>query len=757
MGAIYNDDRGHITLIQADFIENSSLTSNGGAIYNGRLSSIDRIDGDFIANYSKESSLYSDNSYYTGGAAIYNNDGTIGTITGSFIGNYTEVPSETGAIYNKHRDIESIQADLIGNHAKDKSSAGAVYNLGGKITFDALIKDIQITGNYVDAYAIDDYKRNIGICNSYYSSRTRPSDGIINFNAYNDHQIAINDGISGGSPRRTDQILNINVADGATGIVTFNNTVEDNTINVHKGTLVLGHYEGGTLTLTGLDANADGVDDTMEVNSSSASFRSSYIKIFEEATVNTKADYLGNNPTYNTSNIIVNNGTLNIKGGALYQRIGGTGTTNVTETLNLAYGPTNIAADSTLNNYGTITGDVSVEKGADVNAIITWDNLGKTIFDGSVSGISSMDVSFDLSLDFNDVVGKTTTVYAQKSDDITLELVDSDHISGIIIAGNTVVVAEQIDVSTDDYNATVGKVDDKTYIDVTSGSFDIAEGEKQTLSSITTAEGATVKVTGGTLVTDNKLTLANDAATSGVKAESGVIESTATVQLSEGTTSVAEGKSLELKAAVELADDTHAILNATDASLILQQDVVLGDNSVLTMNGHVSGSANFIGSGNATINVTGVFSPGNSPELMSYQDVTINYEAGSVLLMEIFGEAGAGVDGGHDKIVFDSCDVRFDGTIQLSIDDVATLVGGDEDVVLTFDLFDFDGSASVLTEGEFVLVYNSSDWVITANTDSLYTTGEVSLSFVSVPEPSTATLSLLALAGMLARRRRKAA
>ncbi|MFI3243511.1 MAG: PEP-CTERM sorting domain-containing protein [Akkermansia sp.] len=268
-----------------------------------------------------------------------------------------------------------------------------------------------------------------------------------------------------------------------------------------------------------------------------------------------------------------------------------------------------------------------------------------------------------------------------------------------------------------------------------------------------------ILIAGGTLdlASTTEIILASDTSTTGITVTSGVIATSSSLQLSAGITNVATGATLEIKAELNLADNIQASFGSIGASLILQKDVTLGANSVLTLNGNVSGSANFIGTGTATINYTGVFSPGNSPELIRYDDLTVTYLEGSTLVMEIFGEAGAGVEGGHDKIVFSGCGVSFDGTIQLSIDDVAALVGGDEDVVLTFDLFDFDGSASVLTEGEFVLVYNSSDWKITANTDSLYTTGEVSLSFVSVPEPSTATLSLLALAGMLARRRRKAA
>lgn len=71
--------------------------------------------------------------------------------------------------------------------------------------------------------------------------------------------------------------------------------------------------------------------------------------------------------------------------------------------------------------------------------------------------------------------------------------------------------------------------------------------------------------------------------------------------------------------------------------------------------------------------------------------------------------------------------------------------------------FDFEDGTNVAMSGIAILDYDSDEWSVSLDTSNMLTTGEVSLSFTMIPEPSTATLSLLALTAMLARRRRKVA
>ncbi len=793
-GAICNSTSAVIGDITGNFINNHILTNAGGvdvsaaggAIYN--WGTIDDITGDFIGNYICGGNGGEDIWMY--GGAIYCSLGSITkSVTGSFIGNYlscineSDVTSEYGivggAVYIKGRLRNEIVGDFIGNYievdhvvisssyyyigggaiATDSSSGvtltgnfygnyisadnvesskvlgGAIYNGECELTIYASSQDVVFCGNYIE---VDGVKESNAIYNS--------AKGEITFSSSNGYSIVINDGVTGAGG-------SIYISTSEDSSVEFNNILSGNNVVVDSGNMVLGEYAGGEISLTGIDYNNDGVVDTMRVDASEALLDNVTLTINSGGTLSTKADYLGNN------NVITNSGTINITSGTLSQEITGTGTINIFKDVTVAAGSMSVSASSTLNNHGVLHADLEVGSNADVNAMISADNIGQTIYDGSISGIDSMDVSFDLSADLFDLLGSVTTIYANADDNITLNLIDSDAVSGARVVDNTVVVDSSITVLMNELMATATKVDDVVSLTVTSGSLEIADGESQTISSITILDDASVNVIGGTLETDTSFVLGNDDATTGIIADSGVIESTGTVQLSEGTTTVASGKSLELVAELTLAANTQATLHATDANLILQKDVTLGANSVLTLDGNISGSANFWGDGTGTINYTGVYSPGNSPALVSYADISVNYETGTILVMEVFGEAGAGVDGGHDKISFSGCDVSFDGTIMLSIDDVDILVNGDASKVVTFDLFDFENGSSVLSEGDFILDYDSSNWLVTADTTNLYTTGEVSLSFAAkaVPEPSTASLSLLALTALLLRRRRRAA
>ena len=132
--------------IDMDFVglkdEQSSGRADGGAIYNEE-GTIGNITGDFIGNYAKSENRDA------GGGAIYNEE-TIGDITGDFIGNYVFSSSdpnynlsvEGGAIYNEGK-IGHITGVFIGNYAQSEStsaSGGAIYN-------DGTIENI--TGNFL--------------------------------------------------------------------------------------------------------------------------------------------------------------------------------------------------------------------------------------------------------------------------------------------------------------------------------------------------------------------------------------------------------------------------------------------------------------------------------------------------------------------------------------------------------------------------------------------------------------------------------
>ena len=139
--AIHNSSDGGYS-IYADFIDNYTKIgsyANGGAVYNSENGTIGNITGDFIGNHASSSYTYSSAS----GGAIYNSEnGTIGTITGDFIGNYVSSSffASGGAVYN-YGTIGNITGDFIGNYASSVSGnaqGSAIYNEGtiGDITGD---------------------------------------------------------------------------------------------------------------------------------------------------------------------------------------------------------------------------------------------------------------------------------------------------------------------------------------------------------------------------------------------------------------------------------------------------------------------------------------------------------------------------------------------------------------------------------------------------------------------------------------------
>ena len=260
-GAIYNHNKSTIGNITGDFSGNyaQGIYAYGGAIYNDYYySTIGNITGDFIGNYVQATGT---NSYLLAyGGAIYN-DGydsptTIGNITGDFIGNYAKSTGTSsysyvfgGAIYNYKSTIGNITGDFIGNYANASSSAqgGAIYNDGG--TISNIInssftdnyaqsaggtaqgsaiwsnRDILITADNGASLFDGNYVSNDGgISKKYEAVYMNGAD--LNLSAVNKGIITFNDGINGTN-------YNINVTGDSTGVVKFNNLVE----NVNNFTL----------------------------------------------------------------------------------------------------------------------------------------------------------------------------------------------------------------------------------------------------------------------------------------------------------------------------------------------------------------------------------------------------------------------------------------------------------------------------------------------------------------------------------------
>ncbi|MBQ8436868.1 MAG: hypothetical protein IJX20_04380, partial [Alphaproteobacteria bacterium] len=173
--------------VDADFvgskITSTSSTVYGGAIYNS--GTIGNITGDFIGNYASGKYAY--------GGAIYNeSDGTIGDITGDFIGNYAKLESLYASAYGgaiaNYGTIGNITGDFIGNYASGRGNAygGAIANYGTYGTIG------NITGDFIGNYAkfggaIYNYYGTIGNITGDFIGNYAPLGGAI----YNGDRSAI--------------------------------------------------------------------------------------------------------------------------------------------------------------------------------------------------------------------------------------------------------------------------------------------------------------------------------------------------------------------------------------------------------------------------------------------------------------------------------------------------------------------------------------------------------------------------------------
>ena len=134
--------------IDKDFIGKVS-SNNGGAIYNNQ-GTIGNITGDFVGNYSSGSG---NQSGYGGAISNYvydNSSAKIGDITGNFIGNHA---NRGGAISNyvwnnpTLLEIGNITGDFVGNHAE--VFGGAIFNSGSVVNSS---KIGNINGNFIGNY-----------------------------------------------------------------------------------------------------------------------------------------------------------------------------------------------------------------------------------------------------------------------------------------------------------------------------------------------------------------------------------------------------------------------------------------------------------------------------------------------------------------------------------------------------------------------------------------------------------------------------
>ncbi len=381
-GAVYS--QADIELVTGYYLSNVSqsisergdASSSGGALYN--VGEISEIHGYFFSNRAVATSN-TGSTDATGGAI--SNENTITSIKGYFVGNNVLASSSSfgGALYNTGT-ITNLSSDFIGNVAHDASDTaqvegGGIYNKGS-IGLLALQNDIEFTGNHTN---VDQQKSSNAIHNAGLFD-----EATIRFNAYGEKQIIVNDGISGndmvtapggaiteGKPL---QILEINSgldgeanpidAQGASfSTVSFNNSIEQQTINIYGGTLVLGEYAGGSYSYNG---------STFNVEASHAALIDSDLNIKEGGHVMTHASYLAQGYVSNEGELTLTGGTLDTQDG----KISGTGKINLTSVVqnNVAIETRNLSMSNKGDDYGALyssaTGTLTLRSGSTVELSI---------------------------------------------------------------------------------------------------------------------------------------------------------------------------------------------------------------------------------------------------------------------------------------------------------------------------------------------------------------------------------------------------
>jgi len=168
-----------------------------------------------------------------------------------------------------------------------------------------------------------------------------------------------------------------------------------------------------------------------------------------------------------------------------------------------------------------------------------------------------------------------------------------------------------------------------------------------------------------------------------------------------------------------------------------------------------------------TLSVVDVVDPSEVITLAEAETVSIfNEKLGGIVAANVYMEAGATyrADGAHLSV--QNGTLTFNATADEKINLVLTLMAAyeaDSQVILFTDVntvkFVLDNITATKTGQAITLNaadYFTGDW-INENTSLVYDAGKVYLTGVNrvIPEPTTATLSLLALAALAARRRRK--
>ena len=407
-GAIYNSQNRSTVDIIADFVGNSSSSSSysyGGAIYNN-YGTISSITGNFIGNSVSGSRSY--------GGAIFNNSGTISSITGDFIGNSSY---NGGAICNNSGTISSITGDFIGNSAS--------YYGGAIANFDTISS---ITGNFIGNSASSAGESYGG---AIYNSGTISSitgDFIGNSDSSSSHSYSSYGGAIYNNSGTISSITGDFIGNSASGLRSYGGAIYNNSGTISS---ITGDFIGNSSYYGGAIYNNSGTISSITGNfigNSASGLRYYGGAIYNEGTINSISGDFTGNYAKNTST------TYKAWGGAIYNgSVSSLDNPSYNANSQITLGDTTFTGNYVDNN-GTITpnsiynaGVINIANGATVTINDGYDGLGEAQLNiGTSSDSGSI---FNLSVDNNyiqtDNLG-TVTNYGSINWDLDVDLTSTD-------------------------------------------------------------------------------------------------------------------------------------------------------------------------------------------------------------------------------------------------------------------------------------------------------------------------------------------
>ena len=493
------------------------------------------------------------------------------------------------------------------------------------------------------------------------------NNGTINFNAFANAVIEVADNVIRAVGNTVNGILNINMAENASGTVNLAN-VEGQTVNINKGTVTMDKATGSDVNVTTGDIDIAAVDNsTVDVADGTAAFgtvdNSSTITIADGT-----ADF---NDNITSSTLALNGGTNTIADGKTVSdskiTVATGATANIAADLNdsdiITAGNTTISGDVT--NTSTITANADTTISGAVSDSTVNANGGKTTISAAVDDST-------LSVGTNGVL--------EVSGDITGEYTGNAYTTRIINSG-TAEISGNVDGANiaSIGNATTNLTGDKVENSAIFAGSTVNLGAKD--GSISLA-GSTIKgssanltaatVTGGekgafTIADGGMLSSNNDATIAASIKGSGTINNTGgslTFATTDGTNDGATGAeftgtinatagTIKLGADYGLSTDANINLSNSTLDYTANDKNKLSNDTLFNLALKGNATANIIGSGRETANITladkfwtmGADTANN----------TLNFNNAHYTLAENFSTGG-------DTVRFNNADISLGGT-----------------------------------------------------------------------------------------------